>query len=53
MRPEEKELDVQGIFEKNSKKETIDVVDTLTKKVRTDVELSTFIKKFFNKKLVT
>lgn len=50
LRPEEKELDVQGIFEKNSKKETIDVVDTLTKKVRTDVELSTFIKKFFNKK---
>lgn len=49
LRPEENKLDVQGIFEKNGDKSNVQVIDCLTTRVRTDIELATFIKKFFNK----
>ena len=47
LRPEEKQLDVEGIISKN--KEVVEFIDCLTERVRTDLELSTFIKKFFDK----
>lgn len=48
LRPEEKQLDVEGIISKN--KEVVEFIDCLTERVRTDLELSTFIKKFFDKR---
>ena len=47
LRPEEKQLDVEGIISKN--KEVFEFIDCLTERVRTDLELSTFIKMFFDK----
>lgn len=49
LRPEEKKLDVEGIFERNAHKEEVEIVDCLSEKVRTDIELATFIQKFFDK----
>lgn len=49
LRPEETKLNVEGIFEKYSERnhDKVQVVDCLTTRVRTDIELATFIQKFF------
>ena len=47
LRPEENTLDIQGILSNNN---SVEYVDCLTERVRTDIELSTFIRKFFNTK---
>ena len=47
LRKEEKELNVEGVL--REKKETIEFIDCLTEHVRTDLELSTFIEKLFDK----
>lgn len=48
LRPEEKDLDIQGILSDEKYKDAVEYVDCLTERVRTDIELSTFIRKFFN-----
>lgn len=48
LRPEEKILDIQGILSDEKYKNAVEYVDCLTTRVRTDIELSTFIRKFFN-----
>ena len=48
LRPEERNLDIQGILSDEKYKDAVEYVDCLTERVRTDVELSTFIRKFFN-----
>lgn len=48
LRPEENNLDIQGILSDEKYKDAVDYVDCLTERVRTDIELSTFIRKFFN-----
>lgn len=50
LRPEEDLLDIQGILSDEQNNEGVEYVDCLTERVRTDIELSTFIRKFFNKK---
>ena len=49
LRPEEKDLDIQR-FLSDKRKNEVEYVDCLKERVRTDIELSTFIKKFFNTK---
>ena len=48
LRPEERNLDIQGILSDEKYKDAVEYVDCLTERVRTDIELSTFIRKFFN-----
>lgn len=48
LRPEEISLDIQGILSDEKYKNAVEYVDCLTERVRTDIELSTFIRKFFN-----
>lgn len=48
LRPEEINLDIQGILSDEKYKNSVEYVDCLTERVRTDIELSTFIRKFFN-----
>lgn len=48
LRPEEVNLDIQGILSDEKYKDAVEYVDCLTERVRTDIELSTFIRKFFN-----
>lgn len=48
LRPEERSLDIQGILSDEKYKNAVEYVDCLTERVRTDIELSTFIRKFFN-----
>ena len=48
LRPEERNLDIQGILSNENYKDAVEYVDCLIERVRTDIELSTFIRKFFN-----
>lgn len=48
LRPEENNLDIQGILSDEKYNNAVEYVDCLTERVRTDLELSTFIRKFFN-----
>lgn len=50
LRQEEDLLDVQGVLSNEQYDEAVEYVDCLTERVRTDLALSTFIRKFFNKK---
>lgn len=51
LRPEEKELDVQGLLSDEKSKHSVEYVDCLIERVRTDKELHNFIKKFLNTKV--
>ena len=50
LRPEEEQLNIQGLLSDEENNEGVEYVDCLTERVRTDIGLSTFIRKFFNKK---
>ena len=50
LRPEERYLNIQGILSDEKYKNAVEYVDCLKERVRTDEELSTFIRKFFNTK---
>ena len=50
LRPEERDLDIQGVLSNEKCKDAVEYVDCLKERVRTDKELSTFIRRFFNTK---